>query len=134
MNIIREAGWGIWPVLGFGLWALVVAVWNYFAPREGNVKTVGFLVALTLVAGMLGTALGVQVSAEHIGEVAPDERWIFLLGLKESLQNMVVASVLSVLCLLALLLTHLRAARPSAVAGFARRAARSGAAAEGETA
>jgi hypothetical protein len=111
MDLIREAGWGIWPVLGFGGWAVITALMEATAPREGRMRTLAYLLALTTLSGIFGTVLGIQVSAEHIGEVRPDERWIFLLGLKESLQNMVAALSLDGICLLLLLGRHLRSQR-----------------------
>ena len=127
MDFIRDAGFGIWPVLGFGGWAVVAAVQQALAPRDGRARTIGLLLAITMIAGVFGTVLGVQLSAEHIGEVGPDERWIFLLGLRESLNNMVAALGLGAASLLVLLAAHLRA--PRSPAGSVTRAARRGASA-----
>lgn len=127
MNFIREAGWGIWPVLGFGGWALVAAVQQALAPQEGRTRTIGLLLVLLMLAGVFGTVLGVQVSAEHIGEVSPGERWIFLLGLRESLNNMVAALGLGAASVGVLLAAHLRG--PHAPSGAVTRAGRRGASA-----
>ena len=121
MDFIRDAGFGIWPVLGFGGWALVAAIRHATAPREGGLRTVAFLLALTAIAGVLGTVIGVQVSAEHMPEVGPDEKWIFLLGLRESLNNMVASLVLDTLSILALLVGHLRTPKSSAGVAAAKR-------------
>jgi hypothetical protein len=63
---------------------------------------------LTVLAGILGTATGVQRSAQALFELPPDERWIFFIGLYESLHNLTMALVLVVLSTLGLLAAHLR--------------------------
>lgn len=87
-------------------------------------RAIGLLLALTMMAGLFGTALGVQVSAEHIGEVDADERWIFLLGLRESLNNIVAALGLGAASVMVLLAAHLRG--PGAPMGSVTRAGRRG--------
>lgn len=94
MHFIREAGWPIILVLGFGGASLAAAVrYRRTLDRELFSLMIGLAIA-TLILGVLGTALGVQLSARHIHEVAPGEKWIFLLGLKESLNNLVAALVI----------------------------------------
>jgi hypothetical protein len=93
-EILREAGWGVWPVLLFGITSLVLSISYAVTPRRRLLPLViGFGVA-TLIAGGLGTITGLQHSVAHLGEVSPDRRWIFLLGLRESLQNLVMAFVI----------------------------------------
>ena len=78
----------------FGLAAVGCAA-MYARHLEARWHGVGLgMGAMTVFAGILGSVKGMQRSAEAIGGVAADERWIFLLGVKESLQNMVVAMVL----------------------------------------
>jgi hypothetical protein len=87
----------------FGLTSLGVALWYLVRPvRQTLTLVIGFSTA-TLLAGCLGAATGVQRSAAHIGEVAAGERWIFLVGLKESLNNLTMALV--VVCLVTLIAT-----------------------------
>lgn len=108
MMFIREAGWGIFPVLAFGLAGLFVAIRQIVAPTEARLVTAKWLIALTTVAGVLGAVTGIETSAKYIGEVAADQRWIFLVGLDESLNNVTAALVIVVLIMLALLASHLR--------------------------
>jgi hypothetical protein len=112
MDVIREAGWPIFPILAFGL-ASLVAGWRY--ARSGRRELVPLVVGLgaaTLLLGIIGTALGVQLSASHIGQVPPADRWIFLIGLKESLHNLTVAATFA-LGDVVLLMTGARAAMQS---------------------
>lgn len=101
IQFIREAGWGIWPIAIFGAVSLFLALRYAIAPRRELLPLIiGFAVA-TVIAGLLGTVTGVQHSANHIMEVEVDRRWIFLLGLRESLNNMVAALVITTLTALA---------------------------------
>lgn len=87
---IREAGWGIYPVLVFGLVGLVLALRHAAAPSKGQMALIiGFAVA-TVLMGALGTVTGLQASASHIGEVEQVGR-TFLFGMAESLNNLVAA-------------------------------------------
>lgn len=96
LDIIREAGWPVFSVLLFGLGSLGLSVRQAVAPSPVLAPLLRSLLLATLLLGVLGTAIGVQVSASAIGEVSPDKRWIFLLGLRESLHNLTIAVVLVV--------------------------------------
>jgi hypothetical protein len=102
-EILHEAGWGIYPVLLFGVTSLVLAISYAVKPRRRLLPLIiGFGVA-TIIAGWLGTLTGLQLSVAHLGEVTPDRRWIFLIGLRESLHNLVMAFVIE--CLVTLVTT-----------------------------
>jgi hypothetical protein len=97
LEFIKEGGFPIFPVLFFGLLSLVTAVRYAATPRRDLLALVIGLGVTTVILGALGTALGVQKSAEYIGAVEDSKRWIFLLGLKESLCNMVLALAIAAL-------------------------------------
>ncbi|MCA9617662.1 MAG: hypothetical protein KC731_01485 [Myxococcales bacterium] len=106
-EFIRLAGWGIYPVLLFGAGAIAMAFAHL---RTQSGKTAGaatWLMALTTVAGVLGTGTGLQTSAMHIAETP--EKWIFLIGLYESLYNLVAAAVLVAVAMLLMLAAKLLA-------------------------
>lgn len=107
MVFIHEAGWGIYPVLAFGIAALIVALKQLLAPKQGRATTAAWLMALTGVAGLLGTATGLQSTAYYVHDV--QDKWIFVAGLRESLNNMVAAGVFVALAMLAMLVAHVRA-------------------------
>ena len=91
MELLQEAGYGVWLVLAAGVVATVLgARFAVRAQREGLPLVVA-CIAATLLAGCLATAVGVQVSAAHLGEVPDGGRWIFLLGVREAMQNLVLA-------------------------------------------
>ena len=88
MDFIREAGWGIYPVMLFGALSLAVALRYAIAPsRELLPLVIGFGVA-TVIAGALGTATGLQATASFVAQTGADQRGLFVVGLKESLNNM----------------------------------------------
>ena len=90
-NFVHEAGWGIFPVLFFGSASLAVALSYARAPRREALAVIVALGVLTCLMGCLGTVTGLQASALHIGDVGIDNKWIFLVGMREALNNMVAA-------------------------------------------
>jgi hypothetical protein len=101
MNMfIRQAGWGIYPVLLFGFVGLVLALRHAARPTRGGTSLVVGLSVATLLLGALGTVTGLQVSATHIGEVSDVGR-IFLYGMAEALNNLIAALLFAVLHALA---------------------------------
>lgn len=95
IHFIREAGYGIWPVLLFGAAALALAGWHALRPRRDLVPLIAGTGLATVLFGALGTVIGLKVSVDHIVELGADERWIFLIGLSESLNNLVAALVIA---------------------------------------
>lgn len=87
-DFIREAGWGIYPVILFGAISLAVALRYALLPkRELLPLVIGFSVA-TIIAGALGTTTGLQATANYVAQTASTDRWLFVVGLRESLNNM----------------------------------------------
>ena len=67
MEFIREAGFGIFFVIAFGGASLAVALRHALAPRRDRLALVVGFAVLTLLAGLMGTVTGVQVSASAYG-------------------------------------------------------------------
>lgn len=102
MDFIREAGLGIFPVMAFGAVAAALAASHALRPRPERMPLIVGASLLTLLFGALGTVLGIQMSVRYLDQVADADRWIFLVGLRESLNNLVAALlVVAVTCLLA---------------------------------
>jgi len=131
MEFIREAGWGIYPVLIFGIAALVVSIRQIVSPQPARVITAKWLMALTGMAGILGTITGLQTTALYVDKVTGAEKWLWLVGMRESLNNAVAAGVIIVLAMLAMLVAHLRSgSTPETVGSSAHR--RAGSSGEGD--
>ena len=124
LDFIREAGWGIFPVMFFGALSLGVSV-QYVRTRRGDLLALLCgLSVLTLLAGALGTVTGLQASANYIGNVELDEKWVFLIGLRESLNNAVASLVIVGVDAMLVCLSLARSRRiDEAVASLARAAA-----------
>lgn len=116
MTMILEAGVFAYGILVFGTlslrWAVKYARQRTVAPRFRLL----ILMSLTAAFGLLGCAAGVQASVQSIATAA--DRWLFLVGLRESLHNLILAGGF-IICDLLLLLTVRRettaAVIPSAV-------------------
>ena len=93
-EVIREGGWPMFPILALGVTALLAGLRHALFPQRSLRPLVIGLAVSTVVMGLLGTALGVQTSARFIGQVPPEQRYIFLIGLAESLNCLAVALAL----------------------------------------
>lgn len=111
MNFIHEAGWVFYPVLLFGFIAIGLAARYAITMRKELFALIVAFGVATLIMGLLGTIIGVQRSAQYIGDVDDAHRWIFLLGLRESLNNLVGACVLAMITTLTTGLGGFRIAR-----------------------
>lgn len=111
MEMLHEGGFAIWMVLATGAVTTVLGARFAVRARREDLSLVVACIAATLLVGCLGTAVGVQVSAAHVGEVADDRGWIFLLGAREALHNIVLALGFALVSTLALALGLARGPR-----------------------
>src|SRR5689334_19398866 len=93
LNVMREGGWPMFPTMALGLAALVLSLRHALVPQRSLVPLVLGLGGAALMMGLFGTVVGVQTSAEGIRDAPPEMRWIFLIGLKESLHNLGVGAL-----------------------------------------
>ena len=97
MGYLNEAGPLIWLVLVAGIVALVMAA-LYAANRQRRQASAALAAtAGTVIVALIATVTGFQRAVGPLGQVAAEERWIYLIGLQESLNNVVVALVLAFL-------------------------------------
>ena len=106
LDFIQSAGFGIYPVLAFGFAAVAFAFKFYQQPSDKRAATAKWLMALTVGAGVLALSTGVQRSAAAMPTT--DDKWIFLLGLNESLNNLLAAGVLVMIAMLVMLVGQAR--------------------------
>ncbi|HXI58826.1 MAG TPA: hypothetical protein VNO55_22320 [Polyangia bacterium] len=112
----RNGGWGMYPTLAFGMLMIGVSLAYAFKPERRFIPLQISLGIMTLVAGSLGFVTGLIKSLGAIHQVPEGRRFIWLIGLGESLNNVALALTLVVLAALAVSVGALRIAldRPRA--------------------
>ena len=88
-TFISEAGFGIWPVILFGVASLGFAAKFVWSRDKNTFYALLGSALLTLFAGALGTFIGLQAAAQYIANTS--EKWLFIVGLREALNNMTLA-------------------------------------------
>jgi hypothetical protein len=106
-------GWGMFPITCFGLLTLGVSVRYAIRPERRLVPLQICLGLVTLLAGALGFATGLSKSLRAIGGVPPGEQYVWLIGMGESLVDLVYAFGLLLLATLVVSVGALRLARMS---------------------
>ena len=101
---MREAfymgGWGMYPTAFFGLLMLGVSIRYALQPERRFLPLQISLGLVTLFSGALGFVTGLIASFSHLGEVPPDQKWISLVGVGESLHNVALALILVIVATL----------------------------------
>lgn len=97
VEAFRLGGWGMYPILFFGVLMLLSSVRYAIKPESRYLPLQISLGILTLLSGALGFVTGVITSFMAMGDVMPDKRWIWMIGVAESLHCISFALVLAVL-------------------------------------
>ena len=97
MEHFREGGWGMFPTLVFGLLMLAVAVRYATRPERRYVPLLLGTGVVTLSSGALGFVTGLITTFRYIGQVGPDRRYLAIIGIGESLENVAFALIFAVL-------------------------------------
>lgn len=106
---MREGGWHMWLVLAFGIVALMVALLYLRNPRREMLPLIIGFGVVTVLVGCMGTALAFQATMH----VPREEAFAITVGVRESLNNAVLAFGLTALCGLITTLGAYRAAVPA---------------------
>ena len=121
-NGFRDGGWGMFPVLIFGLVLLGTAIRYAVRPERKTVPLLYGLGILTLTSGCLGFVTGLITVAHAIANVPEFTAHIGLIsiiGVGESLNNIAFSLIFVVLAALAACLGALQIARGKANGGLA---------------
>ncbi|GAC1572710.1 MAG: hypothetical protein NVS3B20_04560 [Polyangiales bacterium] len=97
IDAFHLGGFVMWPTLFFGMLLMGAAIRYAIDPAQRFIPLLLSLGMITFIAGGLGFVTGVAKSLLFIGNVSPDRRWIAMLGVGESLMNLVLAFVLMLL-------------------------------------
>jgi hypothetical protein len=107
----RLGGWGMIPTMIVGLLLVASAVRYAMSPERRYVPLQISLGILTLACGGLGFVTGMMRSFSAVGAVPADERWIWMIGTSESLNNIALALALVSIGAIATSVGALRVAR-----------------------
>jgi len=114
-NFYESGGWGMYPTTVFGFLLVASGVILVLRPERRYVPLVASLTLLTLGAGLLGSCVGIINTFHYLQRVAPaDQLKIATLGCAESLNNMVLALLITVFTTLLASIGALRAMRAGA--------------------
>jgi hypothetical protein len=107
-NYLTASGPLIWLVILLGVLAVGAAALFARGRKTGHRQLALGATAASVIVALLATIVGFQKSVGGLREVAADDRWIYLWGLSESLNNMVVALVFAMLASVVLMVGSYR--------------------------
>src|SRR5579871_6358709 len=103
-----EGGWPMYPITVLGAIAVVSSVRHARAPgRDGLAHLIGFGVA-TVLMGVFGTGLGLQVAARAVFQAPPDMRHLIFAGFAEAMNCADLALLLALVATLIATAGHRR--------------------------
>jgi hypothetical protein len=108
----HDGGFPMWITMVFGLLAIGAAARYALQPLRRYLPLVMSLGGMTLVSGAFGLVAGLIKSLRALPQVGPDQRWIWMVGLGESLQNVAFALALVAVATLAVTIGAWRLSRP----------------------
>jgi hypothetical protein len=108
----RDGGFPMWITMTFGLLAIGASARYALQPLRRYVPLAISLGSMTLVSGAFGLVTGLIKSLRALPQVGPERRWIWMVGLGESLQNVAFALALVAVATLAITVGTWRLSRP----------------------
>lgn len=94
LDSFRDGGFVMFPTLVIGLALLALSVRYALKPERRLLPLVGAFGLLTATSGALGFVVGAMKSLYVQDKVQPGMRWLSLLGIAESLNNVAFALTL----------------------------------------
>ncbi len=119
-QLLNEAGPLGLPILLVGAFAIVFAVRFALRPSSRVLAQCLGATLLTNLVALLSSILGYQRSVSALPRAEVGDRWVFLLGLSEALNAMVVSLAISVVVVAVVTTGAMRQAGPSVATGSAR--------------
>lgn len=112
---LAAAGPLVWPVLVLALATVALSAQYLRSGRLDLVPAALGVGASTVLLALLSVVVGFQLSVGGLGGVAADSRWIYLLGVSEALNALVLALAACALSALLLSAGGFRSLRSAAV-------------------
>lgn len=106
-------GFPMWFTLVFGVVTIAASVRYAARPERRYVPLTISLGAMTLLNGAFGFVAGLIMSLNGLPKAAADQRWVWMVGLGESLVNVAFALALVGLATMAMVVGTWRLARPT---------------------
>jgi len=91
VEAFHQGGWGMIPTAFFGVLLVLASVRYAVSPERRFVPLQVSLGIMTLASGGLGFVTGLIKSVSTLETAKPDMRWIWVLGMGESLNNIALA-------------------------------------------
>lgn len=115
-TFFAEGGLGMYPTFAFGLLLVAVAIAYAWRPARRLLALYSVLGVVELACGVLGLTLGIVTTFLYAAKFPPESQYsVSLLGVAESLHNLVLSLAMLVLATIVLAGGILRAAlRPGA--------------------
>lgn len=110
-SIFRLGGAPMWAILVCGLFAIAASIRYAVRPERRMLPLVVSLGVLTLLTGAFGFVTGFVITLLHVGELPDAQRWIWMIGLGESLVDAAFALSLVVVAAIATSVGTFRVAR-----------------------
>jgi len=114
LHAFELGGWGMYPTLIFGSLLVLAAVKYAMNPERRFVPLLVSLGLMTVVMGALGSVTGMIRCLLAMEQVKPDDRWIWMLGLGEALNDVGLALALVGMAMIATTIGAFRFSRAAA--------------------
>ncbi len=115
VTFFLEGGLAMFPTLLFGFLCVAAGVLNVLRPARGYLALSVATATATLLSGLLGTCLGVMSTFRYLQTVPAGEQFsIATMGIRESLNNLVLALIPLIVAALLPSIAAVRAAKRTA--------------------
>jgi hypothetical protein len=110
-DAFQMGGWGMWPILIFGVVLLGLSARYAVKPEARLMPMIVTSGMLTGLAGVLGCTMGIIRSIQAVAPLPPEKHYLAMVGASESMVDIAFALILMILAGLAVFAGTWRAPR-----------------------